>query len=508
MFFNRQSAIGNRQSAISIVMIPPSSFEPVIGLEVHAQLLTESKIFCGCSTRFGDPPNTHVCPVCLGLPGALPVLNAGAVEHAVRAALALNCAIQPVSVFARKQYFYPDLPKGYQITQYDRPLAVDGWIEVPADGAVRRVGIARLHLEEDAGKSIHGDEQDAERTCLDFNRSGVALIEVVTRPDLRSAAEAADCFSRLREVLVAVGVTDGNMEEGSLRCDANVSVRPAGGGADGVKVEVKNLNSFRHLQRALAHEIARQEETLAAGGRVVAETRLFDPASGRTATLRGKEEAHDYRYVPEPDLPPLALDETWIAAVGATLVELPDARRDRLVRQYGLSAYDADVLTRRFRGAADYFEAAVRAGAAPKAAANWILGEIGRALNEQGAHDIDAVGARVPPARLAELVRLVDEGRVSGPAAKDVFLHMLATGLGAAAIADREGLGRLDDEAALAQAVRAVVAVNAKAVADFRAGKRKAFGFLVGQAMKATGGRADPERLARLLEAALEPPRP
>ncbi len=479
------------------------SFQPVIGLEVHAQLLTESKIFCGCSTRFGDPANTHVCPVCLGLPGALPVVNARAVEHAARAALALHCTIQPVSVFARKQYFYPDLPKGYQITQYDRPLAVDGWIEMPSEGAARRVGIARLHLEEDAGKSVHDDDGDADLTRLDFNRSGVALIEVVTRPELRSAAEAADCFSRLREVLVAVGATDGNMEEGSVRCDANVSVRPEGGATDGVKVEVKNLNSFRHLERALAHEIERQVAALTAGGRVVAETRLFDPASGRTAPLRGKEEAHDYRYVPEPDLPPLALDAAWIEAVRATLVELPDARRDRLARQYGLSEYDADVLTRRFRGAADYFEATVRAGAAPKAAANWILGEVGRALNEQGAHDIDAVSGRVPPVRLAELTRLIDEGQISGPAAKDVFIHMVATGLGAAEIADREGLGRLDDEAALAQAVRAVVAVNTKAVADYRAGKRKAFGFLVGQAMKATGGRADPERLTRLLEAAL-----
>jgi len=483
------------------------SLESVIGLEVHAQLLTESKIFCGCSTRFGDPPNTHVCPVCLGLPGALPVLNARAVEHAARAALALHCTIPPVSAFARKQYFYPDLPKGYQITQYDRPLAVDGWIDVPADGAARRVGIARLHLEEDAGKSIHGDGDDAGLSRIDFNRSGVALVEIVTRPDLRSAAEAADCFSRVREVLVALGVTDGNMEEGSLRCDANVSVRPEGGPA-GVKVEVKNLNSFRHLRRALAHEIQRQVEVLAGDTQVVAETRLFDPATGRTAPLRGKEEAHDYRYLPEPDLPPLALDRAWVEAVRATLVELPDARRDRLSSQYGLSAYDAEVLTRRFQGAADYFEATVRAGAPPKAAANWILGEIGRALNEQGAHDIEAVSAQVPPLRLAELVRLVEEGRVSGPAAKDVFLHMLATGLGAAEIADREGLARLDDDSALAQAVRAVVAVNLQAVADYRAGKRRAFQFLVGQAMKATGGRADPERLARLLEAALDARRP
>jgi aspartyl-tRNA(Asn)/glutamyl-tRNA(Gln) amidotransferase subunit B len=410
-------------------------------------------------------------------------------------------------VFARKQYFYPDLPKGYQITQYDRPLAVDGWIETRADGKVRRVGITRLHLEEDAGKSIHqGFDDSAAQTYVDFNRSGVPLVEIVTQPDLRSAAEAAECFGRLRAVLVALGVNDGNMEEGSLRCDANVSVRQAGGDAWGVRTEVKNLNSFRYLQRALAHEIDRQIALLRAGGRVVPETRLWSQENGQTARLRGKEDAPDYRYFAEPDLPPLILAPAWIERVRDTLAELPDARLDRLVRDYGLSAYDADVLMRRFRGAADYFEETVRAGAGAKTAVNWVLGEVSRALNEAGADNIAAVATRLPPDRLAGLVRLVEDGHISNSMAKVVFGRMLATGRAAPEIVEAEGLGRLDDIAALELAVQAVVEGHPKAAADYRAGKRKAFGFLVGQVMSATGGRADPETVRRLLESALEQP--
>jgi len=481
------------------------SFEAVIGLEIHAQLATASKIFCGCATRFGDPPNTHVCPVCLGLPGALPVLNARAVEYAVRAALALNCTVNLRSVFARKNYFYPDLPKGYQISQYETPLAHGGWIEGAFAGAPRRVGIVRLHLEEDAGKSLHEVAGDPEgRTALDFNRSGVPLIEIVTAPDLRSGAEAAACFSRLREILMAIGVNDGNMEAGSLRCDANVSVRPAGEARLGVKVEVKNLNSFRFLQRALDFEVARQIAVLESGGRLVQETRLWDQTAGRTVVMRTKEEAHDYRYFPEPDLPPLVLDAAWVERVRASLPELPDAQQARLVAQYGLSAYEADLLVRAFRGGVAYFEETVAAGAPPAAAAHWIVGEVRRVLNERGTDEVAAVRSELPPARLAGLIRLVDAGAISGPSAKQVFDRMRETGRAADELVAALGLGRIDDEAVLGAIVARVLEEHPQAVTEYRAGKSRAFGFLVGQVMKATGGRANPAVVNRLVGAALE----
>jgi aspartyl-tRNA(Asn)/glutamyl-tRNA(Gln) amidotransferase subunit B len=478
-----------------------SSYEPVIGLEIHAQLLTDTKIFCGCSTRFGAPPNTNVCPVCLGLPGALPVLNRRAVEFAIRAAHALNCRVQPVSVFARKNYFYPDLPKGYQISQYELPVAVAGHVEYESAGRPSRVGITRAHLEEDAGKSLHEGFPDSDRrTYLDFNRSGVPLLEIVTEPDIRSASDAGEFFSRLRAILVAIGVNDGNMEEGSLRCDANVSVRPAGASAFGTKAEVKNLNSFRHVQKALEYEIERQTAIVAAGGRVEQETRLWDTAAGRTVSMRSKEEAHDYRYFPEPDLPALEISSEWIEQIRQELPELPDARRRRFVTQYSLPDYDAAILTQS-RAIGDYFEAAAAAAGNAKAASNWIMGELTRKLNELG---VAVEAAAISPEALAGLIRLVDSGTITGPIAKDVFEKMYGSGRSAEAIVAAEGLASINDDAALESAVREVLAKNETAVAQYRAGKQQTFGFLVGQVMKATRGKGNPAIINALMKRILE----
>jgi aspartyl-tRNA(Asn)/glutamyl-tRNA(Gln) amidotransferase subunit B len=477
------------------------TYEPVIGLEIHAQLLTDSKIFCGCSTKFGAPPNTHVCPVCLGLPGPLPVLNRRAVEFAIRAGHALGCTIQPVSVFARKNYFYPDLPKGYQISQYEQPLATDGAVEYDLDGVARRVGIIRVHLEEDAGKSLHEGFPDSDRnTYLDFNRSGVPLIEIVTRPDLHSAAEAGAFFSRLRSILVAIGVNDGNMEEGSLRCDANVSVRPTGATGLGTKTEVKNLNSFRYVQRALEYEIDRQTTLLRGGSRIEPETRLWDTGAGHTVSMRSKEEAHDYRYFPEPDLPPLELRSEWVGEIRRSLPELPDAQRRRFVSQYALPDYDAALLTQS-PGLAAYFEVTAAAAGNAKAASNWIMGELTRKMNELG---VGIAEVAVGPAALAGLIRLVDSGRISGPIAKDVFEKMYASGRAAEDIVAAEGLARIDDEAALDAAVRDVLAAHPDAVSQYRAGKQQTFGFLVGQVMKATRGKANPGMVNQLVRRALD----
>ena len=473
--------------------------EPVIGLEIHAQLRTATKIFCGCRNAFGAPPNTDTCPVCLGLPGALPVLNSRAVEFAVRAALALNCTVHQRSVFARKNYFYPDLPKGYQITQYDAPLATGGWIDLPSGG---RVGITRIHLEEDAGKSLHQGFPDSDKfTFLDFNRAGVPLIEIVTEPDLRSAQAAAECFARIRDVVVAIGVNDGNMEEGSLRCDANVSVRPTGSAAFGAKTEIKNVNSFKFVQKAIEFEIARQSAALAAGAALTQETRLWDVNSGETVAMRSKEDAHDYRYFPEPDLPPLHVDAAWIAGIRASLPELPEARAGRLVAQYGLSAYDADVLVRLMEGAADYFEATVSAGAPAKAASNWIQGEVRRKLKEAGAEAI--AQSPVGPAALAELIGFVERGDVSSAAAKSVLETMWTTGKPPADIVQSEGLKRIDDESALVGIVARVISEHPAEVDQVRNGRNNVFGFLVGVALKATGGKADPRKLAELVRRAV-----
>jgi len=475
-------------------------FEPVIGLEIHAQLLTRSKIFCGCSTAFGAAPNTNVCPVCLGFPGALPVLNRAAVDFAVRAALALGCRINETSVFARKNYFYPDLPKGYQISQYELPVASAGRVELTTAAGARAVGITRVHLEEDAGKSLHEGFPDSDRrTYVDYNRSGVPLIEIVTEPDLRSAADAAEFFARLRAILVWLDVNDGNMEEGSLRCDANVSVRPAGASALGTKAEVKNLNSFRFLQKALEHEIARQIDVVEAGGRVVQETRLFDAASGTTVSMRSKEEAHDYRYFPDPDLPTVVASAERVAAVRAAMPELPEARRQRLIAAYALPEYDATQMTQS-RNVADYFETAVRAGAAPKAVANWMMGELARVLKEHGR---DIAESPVAAERLAGLLALVDKGTISGAIAKGVFEKMAATGQSAESIVAADGLTQIDDESQIVAMIASVLDSNADAVTQYRAGKAATFGFLVGQVMKAAGGKANPKRVNELLKRAL-----
>jgi aspartyl-tRNA(Asn)/glutamyl-tRNA(Gln) amidotransferase subunit B len=475
-------------------------YEPVIGLEVHAQLKTNTKIFCACSTAFGAAPNTQVCPLCLGLPGVLPVLNGRAVEFAVMTGLAVGATVHPRSIFARKNYYYPDLPKGYQISQYDRPICEGGAVEIRIGEAHKRIGLVRLHLEEDAGKSLHPEGREGVTTTrVDLNRAGVTLIEIVSEPELRSGEEAYQYLTKLKQILIYLDVCDGNMEEGSLRCDANVSVRPRGQKEFGTKTEIKNLNSFRYVEKAIAFEIDRQVALIESGGRVVQETLLWDSARGVAETMRSKEEAHDYRYFPEPDLLPLDVEPVWIERVRASLPELPDALRKRLVLEHGIPEYDAEVLTETRALATYYEETAARSGE-PKLASNWIMTEVNAVRNKSGT-EIERFPIRAD--RLGELVGMIASGRVSGKIAKQLFEMMLTDPMNPATLVERHGLSPIEDDEALRALAREVLAANPGPTAEFRAGKEKTFAFLVGQAMKQSRGRAHPEKLQAALRAVL-----
>ncbi len=468
-------------------------YEAVIGLEVHAQLRTNTKIFCGCSTSFGQPPNTNVCPVCLGMPGVLPVLNKKVVEFAMLAALATDCTVAEKSVWARKNYFYPDLPKGYQISQYELPIAEHGHIDIKVGDADKRIGITRIHMEEDAGKLVH--DPALPQSYVDLNRTGVPLIEIVSEPDMRSPEEAAAYLKALRDILVYLEVCDGNMEEGSFRCDANVSIRPIGREEFGTRAELKNMNSFRNVAKAIEYEIRRQKAILDDGGQVVQQTRLWDDGAGKTMAMRGKEEAHDYRYFPDPDLLPLVIEAEWLDKARQSLPELPEAKRARFQSQYGLSEYDAEVLTGE-KALADFFEATVSAGAKAKAAANWIMSDLLGALHAQGQPITDSP---VSPQALADLLALVAAGDISGKIAKDIFPEMLETGKAAAAIVEEKGLKQVSDSGELQAVLEKIIADNPGEAEAFKGGKKKLMGFFVGQVMKATKGQANPQTVNELV---------
>jgi aspartyl-tRNA(Asn)/glutamyl-tRNA(Gln) amidotransferase subunit B len=473
-------------------------YETVIGLEVHAQLLTESKIFCGCSTRFGQAPNHNTCPVCAGFPGVLPVLNKKVVEFAIRAGLATHCRIASFSRLARKNYFYPDLPKGYQISQYELPVCANGYIDIEIDSGWKRVRLTRIHMEEDAGKNIHDLRTDA--SLVDLNRAGVPLLEIVSEPDIRSADQAGTYLRTLRAMLQYLGICDGNMEEGSFRCDANVSVRPEETAPLGTKTELKNLNSFKAVEKALEYEVQRHIDTLADGGKLIQETRLWDPDREITRSMRAKEFAHDYRYFPDPDLVPIVIDEHWLEEIRAVLPELPAARKARFVSQYGLSAYDAELLTSR-KDVADYFETAVNVHSNPKAIANWVMGDLFCILKERKLDEKLYISHwPVVPENLAALVGLIDQGSISGKIAKSLFDEMLATGRPPQEIAKDKGLEQVSDSASIEKAIDEVLAAHAKQVTEYRGGNEKVFGFLVGQIMKATQGKANPQKANEILK--------
>lgn len=469
-------------------------FETVIGLEVHVELLTKSKVFCSCSTEFGGEVNTHCCPVCLGMPGVLPVLNKKAVEYAIKAALALNCEIPEFSKFDRKNYFYPDLPKAYQISQYDLPLGRNGYIEIEVGGKTKRIGINRIHLEEDAGKLVH--EEGKPYSLVDLNRTGVPLIEIVSEPDIRTPEEAWLYLNKLKTILQYIEVSDCKMEEGSLRCDTNISIRPKGSDKFGTKVELKNLGSFRAVRRSLEYEEKRQREVLASGGVVVQETRRWDEARGITIPLRSKEEAHDYRYFPDPDLVPVVIDREWVERVKAELPELPDARKKRYMEEYGLPNYDAGVITAS-KALADFFEKCVSAYHDPKTVSNWVMSEMLGILNETGKEVED-----IPftPEQFVKMLKMIDDGTISGKIAKEVFRDMFDTGKDPEAIVKEKGLTQISDEGEIEKIARKVIEANPKSVEDYKKGKEKALGFLVGQVMKETRGKANPQLVNKILK--------
>ncbi|MFD2169799.1 Asp-tRNA(Asn)/Glu-tRNA(Gln) amidotransferase subunit GatB [Tumebacillus lipolyticus] len=470
-----------------------SQFETIIGLEVHVEMSTNTKIFCSCSTEFGAPPNTNVCPICLGHPGVLPVLNREALNKAIKAALALNCQIATESKFDRKNYFYPDLPKAYQISQFDKPIGEHGYIEIEVNGETKRIGITRVHLEEDAGKSNHAE--DGSHTLVDFNRVGVPLIEIVSEPDIRTPEEAKAYLEKLKAIMQYCDISDCKMEEGSLRCDANISLRPWGQEKFGTKRELKNMNSFSNVQKALEYEQTAQEEMIVKGEEIRQSTLRWDDAAKKTLIMRSKEDAHDYRYFPEPDLVQLEIDQAWIDSIMQTIPELPTAKRNRYLTELGLPSYDADVLTAS-KSIADFFEATVATGADAKSASNWIMGDLLGFLNQ---NNLEIGAANITPSQLGALIKMIAEGKISSKIAKDVFKDMLETGKDPAKIVEEKGLVQISDEGALAKIVEEVVANNPKSVEDYKAGKDRALGALVGQVMKATKGQANPGVVNKLI---------